>query len=1461
MSLESAVGRLERILNSRRLILSTTALIVLFGALSYLNMPRQEDPFFPYRGGVIRTVFPGADAERIRQLVVRHLERELAEISDLDFVRSTVRNNVALTTVVMLDTVYETESKWDEVRRAMARAQLLFPAGVEEPTLDDRVITTSTATYAIVGSDDLAAMTAAAKVVRDRLTQVGDLIRIDMYGDPGEQVTIALEDETAKRYKISAQYLAQQLEGRMQLLGSGTLVAAGTRMTLKPETEFRSIDELRSTPIRLPNGDIVPLASMTEVWLGHVQPSTARMWHDGEPAVLVDVIAVQNSIDTVAYGERVRAAVDEVRAEIAPLKIEEMFFQPDRVKSRLDQLSGSLMLAVGIILGVLVLAMGPRLAALVAVILPTVAAMSLAVYAISGGVLHQMAVIGMIVALGILVDNAIVMIEEVQWQLNRGVPPIQSAINAIRNLAKPLAAATGTTVAAFIPMALSKGGTGDFTRAVPTMIIISLLISYAFAIVVTPMLGETFLRPKVDKQGKPKTGLPEWIGRLGGGLGSQKPWMTLAVAGIVCGISVTIAAGQLKSEFFPQADRDQILVDIELSEGTIQEETTRVARILERKLRHYEDVLAVHGFIGNSGPRFYYNLLRLPDQPNRARLVVQTSGIEGNLRIIAEVREFSRRSLPEAKVVAKILSQGPPFDAPIEVRVFNPDPVRLAEATELLTKAVQNAAGAINVSHNLGLGAPQIDFEIDDAQAMQYGLTRAEVAQALLGRSQGIPIGTYRAGDEPVPIRVRSLAGENYPPSKLDGVLVFNHDGEGIPLEAVTSSSLAWHPGAIYSWNQRRYSLVSAELDFGFVFSEVMDAVQPLLAELDLPPGTEYEFGGEAEASGEANSAIAGAAPIGVVLLLFFLVWQFNSFRRLSIVMMTIPLAFVGVVVGLAVLGIPFGFQPLLGCIALIGIVVNNAIVLIDVLDQNLAEGQAFNDAMTHAVERRTRPILLTTATTIAGLVPLAFSSSTMWPPMAWPIITGLLTSTILTLFVVPALCRLLLAWRPGTGAHLAVPASAACLAVVGVLLAMPVHAEQPKGETAQVSLESLMHRARHQPLVEMQRSALDGREALEKLERRAAWMPQLSAVYTGLHSDSLPEIQTPQGNLQLGEHMSHRGEVQINQPLLNPARGFFQVPAAERETEAQALQLERAHAATAYAVAQIYVQHLQLQTQQQANRSLESSFAARLERMQNMVAEGRALEADALDVRLARNQVRQALAQLDQKMRVLRMQLSRLTGVPVDSLRNLPRIDLALAVPDRAEAFAMARSHRADLLSLAKQIEAVELKVKGVRAQALPNVGAQFAYIRADGDAIGPDEDVRASVQVRWSLFSGGTRSAQADALRAERQQLILRRDDLLRQIQVDVVQAYENFELAQTTRMLADAAVESAEGRLKTRSARFDAGRETIDEVLDAEAQLRLQETAVSNASYAKQLAGLEIRLALGVDLLESLVLAPSE
>jgi len=997
-----------RLLNFQRLLGMVVTMLCLLGIAAYSTMPRQEDPSFPYRAGLITINYPGASAEAVERLVLQPLSDELRQVEEVDFTQATARTGVAVFNVRLNDTIYDTDSAWDRVRQAMDRARLDFPDDVGHMVLDDRLIDIPAIILAVSGSGSVTELSDVAERLKQNLADIPGVSRIELEGDADEQITLALDDAAMYRLGISPARVLDTLAQRNQTIPGGFVVADGRRLSVLPNSEFTSVEAIRATPIELPDGSQVPLAAAAEVWRGPAEPRQPEAWYDGERVVLVSMIMEEGSTDAIRFGERVRERLSMIREEFAPYDIREMFFQPDKVEERLDNLAWSLVLSVLIIVAVVFTGMGIRMGLLVASILPMVALISIGLYDLGGGVLHQIAVIGMVISLGILIDNAIVIVESIQGYLDEGMRRLDALKRAVRELAGPLGASTGTTIAAFMPLLLSKGGTADFTRGVPVMIMLTLSVSYLLAVSAVPLLAARFLKPrKADAREDRLIGLSRFLG----GLVARRPGTLILAGGVLVAFSLGLTPF-MKQQFFPNADRPQVVVELYMPEGTDQERTASVAADLERAIRTRPEALEVHRFTGFTGPSFYYNLQREPQAPNRGRIVVSTPTLEDTTGLVQWIRGYAAQEIPELQVTAGILGQGPPRAAPVEVRVYHANDETRALATERVFAALRSVEGTVDVRHNLDIGVPSIAINVDDASAARYGLNRADVAQSLYGQSFGVVAEQYRQEDDPIPMVLRSREGTSLSLPRLLSVNIYNDRGDAVPLSAIASVETSWQSAARYQRNGTRMNTVWSNLLTGYSFSQALEGMDAALEAHPLPPGTRLEMGGDAEGSGDANNALLTTAPIGVLLLLFFLLIQFNSFRRVGIILLTVPLATVGIFPGLVFSGSPFGFQSLLGVIALVGIVVNNAIVLLDVMDRQLEAGDDIRDAVRKAVEQRTRPILLTTATTVAGLLPLAFSSSTLWPPMAWAIISGLLASTVLTLLVVPSVCTRVISCR-----------------------------------------------------------------------------------------------------------------------------------------------------------------------------------------------------------------------------------------------------------------------------------------------------------------------------------------------------------------------------------------------------------------------------------------------------------------
>jgi len=1198
--------------------------------------------------------------------------------------------------------------------------------------------------------------------------------------------------------------------------------------------------ELKKTsPYGWSLGSVVPLGEVARVHLGPREPAGERMRLDGQMAVGLGVVA-QDGVNAVRFGDAVHAKIAEVAPRLAPLAVRIVAFQPARVAARLSQLGRSLLLGILIVGGVVVLAMGARLGLVVASVVPLVAFAALAIFAIGGGVLHQISIAALVLALGMLVDNAIVVAENVQWRLDRGAGGREAAAAAVRELAAPLAGATGTTVAAFLPMLLADSSTADFTRSIPVVVILTLTISYLFAMLVTPVLSETFLKPGASRA----TALTSSLAAVLGQLAVRRTRWVLAGAAVLVAVSVT-ASGWVRQQFFPGADRNQLVVDLKLPVGSHLDATDRAARTLERLLSGRSEVKQVASFIGRGAPRFYYNIQSVPWSPHFAQLMVTTRSTADVEPLLSWLRTVTPTSLPGIEVIGRRLEQGPPVAAPVEVRVFDDNLAGLAQAVSRVSAMLRSVPGATDVRHDLGSGEPTLSFAVDDATAARYGLSRADVAGALAARTRGLAVGELRSGDDPVPIVVRHPAGERLAAEQLDGLDVVSPDGRRIPLGELARVEATWRPAVIHHRNRLRLATVAAQLAPGATFSQVIGAARPRLAALELPTGVHLAFGGDAEGSGEANGAMLRTLPIGILVLLGVLLAEFNSFRRVAIILATVPLAATGVVPGLLLGRQPFGFMSLLGVFALVGIVVNNAIVLLEVVESRRRDGAGVDEALADAVEQRIRPILLTTATTVVGMLPLALSSSTLWPPLAWAMISGLTASTVLTLVVVPALYRVLF------GGHVAVAAARRSLAqvataiVVGLfLVARPASAVEP----VRVDLAGAMARASARPAAgaaaERARSSAEAARA----ERNSFSLPRVGVSASASDRDRALELSTPIGSFPFGASRVDSVGIQIVQPLLDPSGMLHARPAARAEADAARLTSERTRQELAAEAGGALLDVLEIDARRRSTTAFVASLAARLEETEQRVAAGRALAADALKIRLASDQAQQDLLALDNARQVAVRVLGHAVGLEGDAEPVAAPDWTGRPTPAAETTVERALTARPDLEALKSAASALAERRAAVRAEALPRLDARLTWNWTDGSPYTSSTWAEGALVVTWSPLAAGTRAPRAAALAAERNAMDAELVEARRGVEVEVRAALAGIATARSAVGIAKHGVEQATETLRVEVERNAVGRSTTNDLLAAEAAVRDQHTRLEIARLAVVRAWVRLWLATG-------------
>ncbi len=991
------------LVNQKRLILTTAILLALAGIAAWFNMNRQEDPFFPYRNGFVLTQYPGASVEDIENLVLEPLEEEISQVEEVDEIKSVARAGFCQIIVRMKPYVYDTNTGWKNVRDAIERAKIKFPNGVMEPVLNDRVIDTPLMVYAITGSNNIMEMHDVAESLKTRLLRVPELTKVRLYSQIDDEIAIEPKNGLLKQLGINANFIVDQINNKTQVVPLQPLQVDSRQFILNAHTDYQSIDEIKNTLITLPDGSSLPLSTLAVVNYGAKQDAASTFWLDGQRAIAIGMFVQVNQLNVVEFGERMRLQMVDIAKDYPAVTIKPIFFQPDRVSKRISELGESLLMGMLLVSIVLTFFLGLRPGLVVASIIPLVTFTALAIYNFSGNVLHQMAISGLVIALGMLVDNAIVMVENIQYHIDQGMRKSEASIIAVKQLSFSLFSATGTTLAAFIPMLLAKGPTGDFTGAIPVVIMLSITVSYIYSIFVTPAFSHIFLQPSHhSKQSKIMV-----MGEKFGKMATTNPKSVLVLAMIAMIVSMFLFKF-VQKDFFPSTDRNQLIVDITFAEGTNLRHNNSIAKRISKDILEQPHVLHSYAFSGNSGPNFYYNLIEKPRSPNISRIDVELESSKNLNQLINWINTEVKPKYPNVEIIASKLGQGPPITAPIEIRVYAQDRQVLSKSVNKIQQVISTTKGTRDVRNNLGIGVPSYQLSFKDEILNQYNITRKQVTQAIGLSTSGLIIGQYRRADDPINIVLRDSKGIDFPIEQIENIeLQLNK--QSIPIRELVNFKMSWLPASLNHYQLQRYAAIFSEVQTGTTYATVLNELIPKLKAMDLPRGVNFEVAGSSKESGKANKSLGGSVPLGIILLLMFLLVEFNSFLKVSIILITIPLAFAGVPLGLLLTNTTFGFTAILGVLALVGIVVNNAIVLLDLISKNLDKALEFDQAIIDAVTRRARPIMLTTITTVAGLFPLVITKSTLWPPLAWTIISGLLVSTFMSLLVVPALYRLLL--------------------------------------------------------------------------------------------------------------------------------------------------------------------------------------------------------------------------------------------------------------------------------------------------------------------------------------------------------------------------------------------------------------------------------------------------------------------
>ena len=1005
-------------ISRNRVTLTIVGLVVIAGLFAFQSLPKAQDPGFIVRTAVITTRFPGASPERVELLVTDKIEKKIQEMPEIDSIISESRTGISVIYANFKESYKVMRPIFDDLRRKVDTVTADLPQGSQTPEVNDEFGDVFGSVYTLSGDGfSYAELKTVADELRDELLKEPDIAKVSIHGEQQEVIFVEYNNARLSELGLSPQQLSASLAAVNIVSSGGDILSGRERITLEPSGNFESIEDLQRTVIQLPGGALVYLEDIVDIYRGYKDPPQSISRVNGEPTLAI-AVSMRDGGDILKLGERLNVLMPELVARYPwGIVIDKVWFQADLVADVVISFSSSLAQAIVIVILVMVAFLGLRTGLVVGSLIPTTIIASVFTMQIFDISINQISLTALIIALGLLVDNAIVIVESILVRREKGQDAITAAIRSGKELSTPLLISSLTTAAAFMPIAMAKSAVGEYTSDIFYVVSIALLTSWVLAMTLVPMLTTVALKikPRADNDGDSFEG--RWYkfyrNLLGASLRCRFRFFTVIIGLFVLAI---VGLGMVRQEFIAPSEDPVFSAKLELPLGTSIETSQQVIAEVDAFIRDTYYAPAVGEprirnwltFIGEGGPRFQLSLN--PPNPNPANSFVIANTIDGDDvdAVIAGIEDYVHDTHPDLAAQVKRLENGPPVDYPIIVRIAGNDFDALYSIADQVTGFLYSLPQVSNAKNSWGLQTKKLTVDVDQELARRSGVTSEDVAYSLQAGLTGIDLTQYREGDELIPVTLRTVAADRQDFSKLDGLTVYSQGtGATVPLKQVANVELTFEPGIIERRDRDRTLSLNVQLKSGATAAEVVAVLEPWLQEAasTWPAGHSFEIGGETEESGDANASIAAELPMAGMFILLLLVWQFNSLRKPVIILATIPLGLVGVTFGLLVANSSFGFFTILGLISLSGIIINNAIVLLDRIAIEIRDfGRTEADAIMIACQQRMRPILLTTATTVLGMTPLLWGGTAMFKPMAITIIFGLAFATALTLLVVPVM-------------------------------------------------------------------------------------------------------------------------------------------------------------------------------------------------------------------------------------------------------------------------------------------------------------------------------------------------------------------------------------------------------------------------------------------------------------------------
>lgn len=1009
-----SIPNLSRIAASRRSVtLFFLLLSVLGGVYAFLALGRAEDPAFTVRVMVVSAQWPGATVEELEDQVVDRLEKRIQEVENLYRIETTIRPGRADLLVEFFD--YTPSERlpdlFYEVRKRMLDEQTRLPSGVIGPIVNDDFSDVYFGLLALTAPDlSMRDLTRQAERIRDRLRRIDGVAKALLLGERPQRVFVEFDNARLANLGLAPETIFQAIQANNALVASGQVDTAGPRIHLRMDRDLSDLDALRNVPIRA-GERLIRLGDIATIRQGYQDPPEFLIRSDGEDALVLGIVMAEGT-NGLALGERLETfvAAEQERLPLG-MSLNVLNDQSEAIAQAVSLFQVKFLIAVIVVMLVSFLAIGLRAGLVVGIAIPVTLGLTFMLMQLSGMNLDRITLGALIIALGLLVDDAIIAIEMMLVKMEEGLKRLDAAAFAWRATAAPMLFGTLITVAGFVPIGFAQSGVGEYAGNIFWVLAFALLLSWLVAVTFTPYLGSVLLQEKDadhadrDYRSGADQRLRSWVEYC---VDHDYKVVALTVLGLV--VAAAGLAGPVGTQFFPGSDRPEVIVSVFLPQGSSIDATNGTAQRMEGFLEERPEVRSLATYVGAGAPRFFISANPEQPDPAFAKLVAVTDGPRDRDQLIRDLNEHVQSgAFPEARVRVSQLLYGPPVIWPVMFRVLGDDPVQLRQVAYQVRDIMAGHPNIVDPHLEWDERVPVAWLEFDPARLRLIGLTPQSVAEQLEFQSQGLTIDRIRQDIRSVELRVRGLNADG----RIDplGLELINEQGAKVSLAQIGRLEVRFERPVIKRYNRQPFVAVQADIRG----AQANDVTSELWAELEelrdsLPEGMRIDIGGSTEQSGKANASLQKLMPLMVALMLIFTMLQMKTFRGLAVVVATAPLGLIGAVIALLVFDQPFGFVALLGLIGLAGILMRNTLILTQQVADNLNAGDPARVAIVEASVRRARPVVLTALAAALAFVPLTFNS--FWGPLAYVLIGGVIVGTAITLLFVPALYALMLRTR-----------------------------------------------------------------------------------------------------------------------------------------------------------------------------------------------------------------------------------------------------------------------------------------------------------------------------------------------------------------------------------------------------------------------------------------------------------------